>query len=167
MEAVYDGVIPERSTNVIVEHLFSRSDATTAFSNCWVAENEEGVLGSVHAFPMDAMGDGPPDPLAPDDRHYLYEPFLHMHADGSYYVMALAVYPEFRGSGIGKRLMAEAESAAKANNFKEMSLNVFAENQTAIRLYEALGYKERARQPAVRHEKIRYGGDILLMTRAL
>ena len=166
-EAVYEGVIPGRRANLIVEHLFSRPNVTTAFANCSVAENEERVLGSIHAFPMDAMGDGPADPLVPDDRLYLYEPFEHMHAEGSYYIMAVAVYTEFRGSGIGKRLIAEAESAAKAKGFKETSLNVFSENQGAVRLYETLGYKERARQPVVGHDKIRYGGDYLLMTRVL
>ncbi len=166
-EAVYEGVIPGRRANLIVEHLFSRPNVTTAFANCSVAENGERVLGSIHAFPMDAMGDDPADPLVPKDRLYLYEPFEHMHADGSYYIMAVAVYTEFRGSGIGKRLIAEAESAAKAKGFKETSLNVFLENQGAVRLYETLGYKERARQPVVGHDKIRYGGDYLLMTRVL
>ncbi|MCP5074998.1 MAG: GNAT family N-acetyltransferase [Rhodobacteraceae bacterium] len=167
VEAVYDGAIPGRETNLIVEHLFSRPNATTTFANCWVAETEERVLGSIHALPMDAMGDDPADPLVRDDRKYLYEPFEHMHAEGSYYILAVAVYPEFRGLGIGRRLMAEAESAARAKGFKETSLNVFSENQGAVRLYETLGYKERARQPVVGHDKIRYGGDYLLMTRVL
>jgi ribosomal protein S18 acetylase RimI-like enzyme len=48
-----------------------------------------------------------------------------------------------------------------------MSLNVFAENKSAVRLYESLGYREVAREPAVGHDKIRYGGDVLLMTRDL
>ncbi len=166
-EAVYEGAIPGRSTSLIVEHLFSRPNATTAFTNCSVAENEERVLGSIHAFPMDAMGESPADPLVPEDRLYLFEPFEHMHAGGSYYIMAVAVYPEFQGSGIGKRLIGEVEAAAKAKGFKETSLNVFSENQDAVRLYETLGYKERARQPVVGHDKIRYGGDYLLMTRVL
>ena len=137
-EAVYEGVIPGRSANLIIEHLFSRPNVTMAFTNCSVAENEERVLGSIHAFPMDAMGDGPPDPLVPDDRLYLYAPFEHMHAEGSYYIFAVAVYAEFRGAGIGTRLIAEAEAAAKAKGFKETSLNVFSENRGAVRLYEAL-----------------------------
>ena len=116
---------------------------------------------------MDAMGDGQPDPLVPEDRFYLYAPFEHMHADGSYHIMAVAVYPEFQGSGIGKRLIAEADSVARAKGFKEMSLNVFAENLGGVRLYESLGYKEVAREPAAGHDKIRYGGDVLLMTRDL
>ena len=166
-EAVYEGAIPGRSANLIVEHLFSRPGSTTAFTNCSVAETEERVLGSIHAFPMDAVGEAPADPLVPEDRLYLYEPFRHMHADGSYYIMAVAVYPEVRGAGIGTRLIAEAESDARAQGFKEASLNVFAENRGAVRLYETLGYKERARQPVVGHDRIRYGGDYLLMTRVL
>ena len=166
-EAVYEGSIPGRSTDLIIEHLFSRPNATTAFTNCSIAENEDRVLGSIHAFPMDAMVDSPADPLVNDDLLYLFEPFEHMHAEGTYYIMAVAVYAEFRGSGIGTRLMAEAEAAAKANGFKETSLNVFSENQGAVRLYKSLGYEERARQPVVGHDKIRYGGDYLLMTRVL
>ncbi len=167
VEALYEGAIPGRETQHIVEHLFSRPNVTTAFANCWVAENEERVLGSIHAFPMDAMGEDPADPLVPDARKYLYEPFEHMHAEGSYYIMAVAVYAGFRDRGIGKRLMAEVETAAKAKGFKEMSLNVFAENQDAVRLYETLGYKESARHRVIAHDKIRYGGDYLLMTRNL
>lgn len=167
VEALYDAAIPGREVHHIVEHLFSRPNVTSAFANCWVAENEERVVGSIHAFPMDAMGEDPVDPLVPDERKYLYEPFEHMHAEGSYYIMAVAVYAGFRGCGIGKRLMAEAETAAKAKGFTEMSLNVFAENQDAVRLYETLGYQERTRQPVVGHDKIRYGGDYLLMTRDL
>lgn len=166
-EAVYEGAIPGRSTNLIIEHLFSRPNATMAFTNCLVAQTEESVLGSIHAFPMDAMGESPADPLVPEDRFYLYEPFEHMHADGSYYILAIAVYPEFRSLGIGKRLMAEAEAVARAKGFTETSLNVFSENRGAVRLYETLGYQERARQPVVGHDKIRYGGDYLLMTRGL
>ncbi|MBT7613695.1 MAG: GNAT family N-acetyltransferase [Rhodospirillaceae bacterium] len=168
VEAVYEGAIPGREAKLIVEHLFSRPGTTTAITNCLVACDEKRVLGSIHAFPMDAMEeDGPPDPLVSEDRFYLYEPFMHMHADGSYYIMAVAVYREFQGSGVGKRLIAEAESAAKAKGFKVMSLHAFAENQGAIRLYESLGDKESARQPAVEHDKIRFGGDVLMLTRDL
>ena len=166
-EAVYEGAIPGRSTDLIVEHLFSRPNATTSFTNCLVAESEGRVLGSIHAFPMNDMGGDPADPLVSGDRLYLYTPFEQMHADGSFYIMAVAVYPEFRGAGIGRRLIAEAEAAAKARGFGETSLNVFAENRGALKLYESLGYEERARQPAVGHERLRYGGDCLLMTRAL
>ena len=167
IEAVYDGVIPGRSAHLIVEHLFSRPNATTAFANGWVAEKEGEVLGSILAFPMDAMEESPADPLVPEDRFYLFAPFEHLHAEGSFYIMAVAVYPTFRGLGVGEGLVAEVEAAAKTKGFKETSLHVFAENRGAVRLYERLGYKERARQTVVGHDKIRFGGDYLLMTRAL
>lgn len=167
IEAVYEGAIPGRDTHLIVEHLFSRPETTTSYAHCWVAEASDRVLGSIHAFPMDDMGKGPSDPLAREDRLHLYAPFARMHAEGSFYLMALAVYPEFRGCGIGQRLMAEAESAARSRGFTETSFNVFAENHRAVRLYESLGYRECARQPVVGHERIRYGGDLLLMSRRL
>ena len=167
VEAVYEGAIPGRESHLIVEHLYSRPETTTAFTNCRVAESEGRVLGCVHAFPMDAIGEGPADPLVSPDRFHLFEPFEHLHADGSYYLMALATYPEFRGMGVGRRLLAHAESDAKAKGFRETSLHVFAQNEGAVRLYEALGYRERARHPVVAHPKIRYGGDFLLMTRTL
>ena len=80
---------------------------------------------------------------------------------------AVAVYGEFRSSGVGSALIAEAEAAAKTNGFEEISLHVFEQNMGAVRLYEMLGYQIRARHPVVAHERIRYGGDYLLMTRSL
>tara|TARA_Y100001960_G_C14494701_1_gene738495 strand:- start:194 stop:793 length:600 start_codon:yes stop_codon:yes gene_type:complete len=167
VEAVYERAIPDRETHLIVEHLFSRPDGTTAIKHCLVAEDDGNVLGSIHAFPMDDMGDGPPDLLVSEDRYGLFEPFMKMHADGSYYIMAVSVYPDAQGHGTGSRLIAEAEDAARAKGFKQMSLNVFAENEGAVRLYRSLGYVECAREPAVPHDKIRYGGDVLLMVRDL
>ncbi len=167
IEAVYEGTIPGRSTEVIVEHLFSRPGAKTSFENAWVAEAGGEVLGAAHAFPVGPGGDSTPDPLARAERLYLYEPFQHLRADGSYFLMAVAVHRAHRGTGIGTRLIAEAEAAARAQGFAEMSLTVFAQNARAVRLYERLGYEERARRPIVPHEKIRFGGDLLLMVRTL
>lgn len=167
IEAAYEGAIPGRSTQVIVEHLFTRPEAPTSFSNAWVAEANGKVLGSAQAFPMNTAGKRPPDPLVSPDRLYLYAPFQHMRADGSYFLMAVAVYPEHRGRGIGTRLIAEAEGAARAQGFAEMSLTVFAENVDAVRLYERLGYAERSRQAIVPHDRMRYSGECLLMVRAL
>lgn len=167
IDALYEGVIPNRETHLIVEHLYSRPDATTSFANCWVAENGETVIGAINAFPIDVMADEPDDPLVPEDRLYLLKPFEHLHPDGSYYIMVLAVYPEFRRGGAGRRLIAEAEADAKAQGFTEASLSVFSENHGSVKFYEALGYKEVSRRAVVDHPLIRFGGDYMLMTRRL
>jgi ribosomal protein S18 acetylase RimI-like enzyme len=51
------------------------------------------------------------------------------------------VVPEFRRSGIGRRLISEYLNRMKARGFKSVRLNVLPENSIAIRLYEKFGFK--------------------------
>ncbi len=166
-EALYEEVIPNRPTNQIIEHLFSRGNATTCVQNGWVAELDDKIAGGVHAYPADDEADDPPDPLLREERLGILDPFIQLHAEGSYYIACLAAFPEFRGRGLGRLLMAEAEADARARNFGQASFHVFAENKHAVRFYEGLGYREIARQPAVPHPRLIYDGDIVLMTKEL
>ncbi len=166
-EALYEEVIPGGPTNQIIEHLLSRGNATTCVENCWVAELDGKIAGGVNAYPVDDEADDPPDPLLPEERLGILEPFIRLHADGSYHIASLAAFSEFRGRGLGGLLMAEAEADARAKNFGQASLHVFAENKHARRLYEGLEYREIARQPVVPHPRLIYGGDILLLAKEL
>lgn len=60
----------------------------------------------------------------------------------SAYIQALEVNPQRRRKGVARGLMAALESAARASNFKRLTLMVETDNEPAIRLYEALGYSE-------------------------
>lgn len=162
-DVMYKDVIPGRTLEQIVEHRLSRSGTTSGLGNSRIAADGETVMGGLHAYPMDLAEQDPPDPLIAEERSYVAEPFRRMHADGSYYIDAVAVYPEYRGRGIARRLMEEALAEAAAMGFDEVSLYVFAENRRAVRLYEFLGYREAAREPVVYHPDLKYGGDLLLM----
>ncbi|AEK72049.1 acetyltransferase [Thermococcus sp. 4557] len=59
---------------------------------------------------------------------------------GDYYVSNVAVYPEFRGKGIGKALMLEAERLAKESGAERIVLDVERDNERAIAIYKKLGY---------------------------
>ena len=166
-EALYEEVIPDRPTNQIIEHLLSRGNATTCVKNCWVAELDGKIAGGVQAYPADDEADDPPDPLFPEERLGVVQPFIRLHADGSYHINALAAFSEFRGRGLGGLLMAEAEADARAKNFGQTSLYIFAENKHARRLYEGLKYREIAREPVVPHPRIIYGGDVILLAKEL
>jgi ribosomal-protein-alanine N-acetyltransferase len=50
-------------------------------------------------------------------------------------------------SGVGGRLLAEAEQAAYARGAKSMRLEVREDNLRAIRLYEKSGYRQFGRKP--------------------
>jgi ribosomal protein S18 acetylase RimI-like enzyme len=56
----------------------------------------------------------------------------------------LAVARDFRGRGIGSRLMAEVESRLKARGCLKCYLLVMAENVDAGRFYESIGWREMA-----------------------
>jgi len=55
-------------------------------------------------------------------------------------VYSLAVSPEDRGRGIGRRLMVRAEKEARLRGCTKMRLEVRMDNVPAIRLYEQLGF---------------------------
>jgi ribosomal protein S18 acetylase RimI-like enzyme len=46
----------------------------------------------------------------------------------------------YRGKGLGKQVMLLAENHAKQNGYTKMTLHVFGHNQTAISLYQKMGY---------------------------
>lgn len=61
--------------------------------------------------------------------------------DGEYYISNIATYPRYRGRGLGKGLILEAEQEAKMVGAERIVLDVEKENISAINFYKKLGYK--------------------------
>jgi ribosomal protein S18 acetylase RimI-like enzyme len=79
------------------------------------------------------------------------------------YVAALAVVPDWRGRGVGRRMMRHAEDLAAAMELGALSLHVASTKALAQKLYWSLGYRvERALRPPLRH---RLGIDHYLLMR--
>ncbi len=57
-----------------------------------------------------------------------------------YKILTIAVNESFQGLGLGKKLMAAAESHARQSGFTEMFLDVDTDNDRAIPFYESLGW---------------------------
>jgi len=58
-----------------------------------------------------------------------------------YYISNIAVFPEYRGTGIGTALMIKIEKYAKRKGLKKIALDVEVENSGAVKLYQRLGYR--------------------------
>lgn len=54
--------------------------------------------------------------------------------------LGMGIDPEFRGKGIGRRLMDATISAARAEGLTRIELEVFSSNTYAIKLYERRGF---------------------------
>jgi len=130
-------------------------------------EHQEAVLELVNAYAKDPMGNG--KPLSPAVRKALI-PGLRSHPttlillawDGKkpvgiavcfrgfstfaakplINIHDLSVLPEYRGWGIGRQLLAEVETKARALGCCKVTLEVLEKNQLAMKLYRAAGFAQ-------------------------
>ena len=90
----------------------------------------------LYAFPLEepeqAEADEPTDPVL--------EPYARLEVPGSYYVSAMAVFPEHRGKGLGTRILEVAKERARHSGRGQVSLLVFERNEGAVKLYERNGF---------------------------
>lgn len=85
-----------------------------------------------------------------DPFHRLYEDYNTPHQiplyedketmPGEWYIDILAVYPEYRRLGIGRKLLVEVENLARQQGATKIALNCEKDNTKAYKLYEKLGY---------------------------
>jgi ribosomal protein S18 acetylase RimI-like enzyme len=67
---------------------------------------------------------------------------LPVTENDGYYISNLAVFAEYRGQGIGVKLLEKAEEGAKEKGLDNLSLVVETDNPHAIRIYEKFGFQE-------------------------
>lgn len=65
------------------------------------------------------------------------------------YIYGFRIRPDFRGKGIGSRLLKSVEADLENRGFERISLNVARENEDARRLYEREGYRVVAPEPGI------------------
>ena len=65
------------------------------------------------------------------------------------YIYGFRVRPEFRGLGIGSRLLQTAEKDLLYRGFLRIALNVARDNEGARRLYERFGYQVVSPEPGI------------------
>lgn len=87
------------------------------------------------------------------------ELFAPVSAD-EFYISRVAVTPDLRGRGLGRRLMSECLAAGRAAGYDRFCLDVSAGNEPAVRLYRSLGFRVEAdrRAAGMRYLRMTLGG---------
>ena len=134
-----------------------------SYRNCVMAEVAGDVAGMLLTFAMP-----PADPrdkvvAPPFDSSDVFAPYKYLEAPETWYICGVALYPGYRGRGIGSQLLEIARQQARDHGYSQISLVAFEQNRGAVRLYRRLGYREISRAPIVPHPLIHYSGDALLM----
>ena len=75
--------------------------------------------------------------------------FIKTVPDGDYYLQAVAVDDQCRGSGIGTMLLDHSDELARAGGCSRIVLDVALSNAGAQRLYEHRGMDVEATSPSI------------------
>lgn len=162
-EAVAD--TPETSALDIGAALYRRPQGDYSYRNCIVSEHAGHVSGLLLSFAMPASSDHVRAPGPPFDGSDVFAPYKYLEAPGTWYICGVALFPEYRGRGLGTEFMQIAERLATTNGYDRLSLVAFEENTGSVRLYQRLGYRIVDRAPIVPHPLIHCRGDALLMVK--
>jgi len=138
-------------------------DTALSYRNAHIAEVDGVAAGGLVSY---AIG----KTIKLDDSHAFSEiirPLVRLESRiiGYWYVNVLAVYPEFRGQGIGQNLLDHAGTLGRAAGTIGIALIVASENFGAVRLYEQSGYREMARETLVAYPGFKRGGEWVLLTK--
>lgn len=132
----------------------------------WVVAEASGqVAGAMNTCLLPT--DVPPDYIA--RSHPVLQPLntLKVVAGGCWYVVAVSVFPEWRGHGVGQALLAAAEAQARAQGLARLTLMVGSFNTGARRLYARMDFTEWDRRPFTPFPGSDPAGDWLLMRKDL
>jgi ribosomal protein S18 acetylase RimI-like enzyme len=142
----------------IGQRRYERENVTFSYQNCIVAEQDDQVVGMVHAFVMPER-----DPTASPERDPVLAPVADLEVPGSLYLSGLAVLPAWRNEGLGSCMLDAARAKARKLGADRLSLICFEQNEGAMRLYRRQGFVEVDRRTIVPHPLIHYTGDAVLM----
>ncbi len=148
---------------------YAREGFEFSYENCLIAEVDDGfgpeTIGFMHSFPVpEAANDNVPAPSDKPDP--VLCPYSELECGGSLYIAGLALHPEWRGRGIGSRLLSLARQRALAMGLHKVSLVAFEQNEGAVRLYRRHGFTVTKSRGMVPHPMIHVtGGQALLMVR--
>lgn len=109
----------------------------TGFSEAWSVQSLMDLLESPGAFAVLAEANGDPQGFV-----------LVREAAGEAEILTIAVQPEQRRHGLGRRLLAAAARRAAEMGATTLFLEVAVDNQAALALYYSLGFVEVGRRKA-------------------
>ena len=142
----------------------ARGEGSFSFRNAVVAD----AGGKVAACLIGYAIPDEPEPIA-DDMPPMFVPLQELEnlAPGTWYVNVLAAFPEFRGQGLGTRLLGVAEETARDAGCRGLSIIVADANTGARRLYKRCGYTEQATRPMVKERWNSEAENWVLLTKPL
>ena len=165
---------PELTLLEIGAKRYAEGEGNFSYHNCTLAiapanETPATVQGMIMTFAIppqssESASPEPADDMAPGME--VLAPYA-LEQPNSWYICALAVFPEHRRQGVGVQLLDLAFEQARDRGFPSVSQLCFEQNTGALRLYRRYGFQVLDRAAVVPHPLIHHTGDVLLMTKSV
>ncbi len=134
------------------------------YKNALVAVKGPAVIGVALSYPSQYHGVTEAlRAFVPQERLDHLAAFYEARVENSLYLDSLAVFEEFRGQGVGGRLISLTKEKALAAGFDTVSLIALADNAPALSVYRRHGFEVVAEIPVAPHELIPHQGGSLLL----
>lgn len=147
---------------------YQQSAGNYSYNSCIVAELDHQVAGMLLTFPVPKDSPARSDRIRPSAQDpNVFAPYIYLEEPDSWYVCGVALYPAYRGNGIGTQLMRIAEQQARERGYSRLSLVAFEQNSGSVNLYKRLGYEVVDQAAVIPHPLIPYTGHALLMLKRL
>ena len=165
-EFLLEDLLPGKTPADLLAMAVAEEAGAYSHRNVVVAEAQGRVVGMINAYPAELMKSDQRE-LLPRERLDHIGPLNEIQDWGSFFVSAMAVAAGQRRRGIGQKLLAWACEQAGRQGFDRISLQVWADNEAARRLYESQGFVVEATARIDPHPRLRRAGQSLLMVRRL
>lgn len=143
----------------------ARREGGFSYTNAYIAAFGDAIAGMLLGYQLPDPYDAGPLEEIPKVVRPLVE--LESLVPGTWYVNAVATDAAYRGRGVGRKLMEQAEQLALRAGAEALSLIVAEENAPARRLYEKLDYQSIAWRPIVPYPRCPHTGTWVLMKKEL
>jgi ribosomal protein S18 acetylase RimI-like enzyme len=142
----------------------ARPEGGFSYRNAIIIEHRGTCAGCLIGYEIQDQ----PEPIG-SDLPAMFVPLQELEnlAPGTWYVNVLAVRPQFRGLGLGTRLLDVADETGRALGKRGMSVIVSDTNPGARRLYQRCGYREAGARAMVKDDWQNDGRNWVLLTKAL
>jgi ribosomal protein S18 acetylase RimI-like enzyme len=164
VEFLFHDLIPDQTPVQIVALNLSEDRDHHTFRDAIVAQSEQKVIGMSLSYPshFHRISNGMRNFLPPDRLKHV-ENIFNSGVQNSLYLDTLCVDQEFRGKGVGSKLISLTRKKAGDHGIDTLSLIVLADNTDAQKLYKRLGFETVCHIEMDSHELIPHEGGAFLM----
>jgi ribosomal protein S18 acetylase RimI-like enzyme len=164
VEFLFHDLVADLTPVQIVAHNLENTQGSHTYKNAIVAECDDRVVGMALSFPSRFHAITPEmRQFFPPDRLEHLSDFYAARVEDSFFLDAICVEETMRGNGIGSELISLTKNKAKQSGFDTLSLVVFADNTTALRVYHRHQFEIVTAVELNFHERIPHEGGCWLM----